>query len=356
MVVLFVLLWFSTWFAIAFWIIQFLRLKENERIKAELERIGSLKGLDKFKYKIKNILKKQEQPEIKPIKFTEKQLKKYIIVSVIIFVVSFVGIVITASQVENSSSDNTLISEKISYRNEVEFEKELNSGNTEMKGKIIKFKVLEYKPKSLIGVNCLAGEHLNFISDSEINAKKDDIIIAKIIDNPTSSLGSWYIHYEKLAESNEIVYDTDKKQDEETEIKHEEEQEKNEENNTQIQESNNISNTKLEKQEIPENHVTESQKIETEQNVSSNSSKNDTISKNTNSNTKTTTSSQSESTSVSANTDTSSSYILNTNTKKFHYPSCSSVKKMSDKNKQEFNGSRNDVISKGYDPCQICHP
>ena len=158
MVVLFVLLWFSTWFAIAFWIIQFLRLKENERIKAELERIGSLKGLDKFKYKIKNILKKQEQPEIKPIKFTEKQLKKYIIVSVIIFVVSFVGIVITASQVENSSSDNTLISEKISYRNieneieldyrnEVEFEKELNNGNTEMKGKIIKIKDLEYKPK-----------------------------------------------------------------------------------------------------------------------------------------------------------------------------------------------------------------
>lgn len=49
-------------------------------------------------------------------------------------------------------------------------------------------------------------------------------------------------------------------------------------------------------------------------------------------------------------------YILNTNTHKFHYPSCSSVKKMSDKNKQEFTGTRDEVISMGYDPCGNCHP
>lgn len=49
-------------------------------------------------------------------------------------------------------------------------------------------------------------------------------------------------------------------------------------------------------------------------------------------------------------------YILNTNTKKFHYPSCSSVKQMKDKNKKEYNGSRDDVISMGYDPCKKCNP
>lgn len=49
-------------------------------------------------------------------------------------------------------------------------------------------------------------------------------------------------------------------------------------------------------------------------------------------------------------------YILNKSTKKFHYPSCSSVKKMSEKNKGYFTGTRDAVISMGYDPCGICHP
>lgn len=49
-------------------------------------------------------------------------------------------------------------------------------------------------------------------------------------------------------------------------------------------------------------------------------------------------------------------YILNTNTKKFHYPSCSSVDQMSEKNKQEYTGSRDDLISQGYSPCGRCNP
>lgn len=49
-------------------------------------------------------------------------------------------------------------------------------------------------------------------------------------------------------------------------------------------------------------------------------------------------------------------YILNTNTKKFHYPDCSSVKQMAEKNKQEYTGSREDVISMGYDACKRCKP
>ena len=58
MITFFALLWLSTWFTIPFWIIQFMRLKENERIKSELERVGALKGFDKFKYKIKSAFKK----------------------------------------------------------------------------------------------------------------------------------------------------------------------------------------------------------------------------------------------------------------------------------------------------------
>lgn len=49
-------------------------------------------------------------------------------------------------------------------------------------------------------------------------------------------------------------------------------------------------------------------------------------------------------------------YILNKNTKKFHYPWCSSVSDMKEKNKKSFHGSRDDVISAGYKPCKRCNP
>ena len=49
-------------------------------------------------------------------------------------------------------------------------------------------------------------------------------------------------------------------------------------------------------------------------------------------------------------------YILNTNTKKFHKPSCSSVDDMKESNKAEFVGDRSEVIARGYDPCGRCKP
>ena len=49
-------------------------------------------------------------------------------------------------------------------------------------------------------------------------------------------------------------------------------------------------------------------------------------------------------------------YVLNTNTKKFHYPSCSSVSSMKDSNRQDYTGSRDDLIREGYSPCGRCNP
>ena len=49
-------------------------------------------------------------------------------------------------------------------------------------------------------------------------------------------------------------------------------------------------------------------------------------------------------------------YILNKNTKKFHYPDCPSVKRMKEKNKEYYTGSREDLIAQGYDPCKNCNP
>lgn len=49
-------------------------------------------------------------------------------------------------------------------------------------------------------------------------------------------------------------------------------------------------------------------------------------------------------------------YILNTNTNKFHYPECESVPKIKDKNKKEVEATREEIIAQGYEPCQNCDP
>ena len=56
--------------------------------------------------------------------------------------------------------------------------------------------------------------------------------------------------------------------------------------------------------------------------------------------------------------DNSSSitYIANKNTKKFHYPTCSSVEQMKESNKKYLNCTREQSIQKGYEPCGRCCP
>lgn len=49
-------------------------------------------------------------------------------------------------------------------------------------------------------------------------------------------------------------------------------------------------------------------------------------------------------------------YILNTNTMKFHYPGCFSVKKIADENKEESDLTREELIDLGYSPCGNCKP
>ena len=49
-------------------------------------------------------------------------------------------------------------------------------------------------------------------------------------------------------------------------------------------------------------------------------------------------------------------YILNTNSKKFHYPDRSCSNNISDKNRQEYVGSREELISEGYSSCGTCNP
>lgn len=48
-------------------------------------------------------------------------------------------------------------------------------------------------------------------------------------------------------------------------------------------------------------------------------------------------------------------YIGNRNTKKFHSPSCDSVREMKESNRVEFSG-REEAIEAGYKPCGRCNP
>jgi DNA-entry nuclease len=52
----------------------------------------------------------------------------------------------------------------------------------------------------------------------------------------------------------------------------------------------------------------------------------------------------------------SSTYVLNTNTKKFHRPGCSSADRIKPANRQDYTGSRDDLIAQGYEPCKNCNP
>lgn len=49
-------------------------------------------------------------------------------------------------------------------------------------------------------------------------------------------------------------------------------------------------------------------------------------------------------------------YVLNTSSKKFHLPSCSSVDTIKEGNRQDYQGSREALVEQGYTPCGACHP
>ncbi len=49
-------------------------------------------------------------------------------------------------------------------------------------------------------------------------------------------------------------------------------------------------------------------------------------------------------------------YVLNIGTKKFHKTDCQSAKSISEKNRKDYTGSRQQLIDEGYSPCGVCKP
>ncbi len=50
------------------------------------------------------------------------------------------------------------------------------------------------------------------------------------------------------------------------------------------------------------------------------------------------------------------SYVANTNSMKFHLPSCEAVSSIASANRMDFTGAREELISAGYTPCGTCNP
>lgn len=49
-------------------------------------------------------------------------------------------------------------------------------------------------------------------------------------------------------------------------------------------------------------------------------------------------------------------YVLNTNTRKFHKPDCSSVADIHGSNRESYTGDRQELLEQGYSPCGRCRP
>lgn len=93
---------------------------------------------------------------------------------------------------ESPSTEYTL-----DYSDAASFETALNKGKS-VKGAIVQFEVNKYEPDSFFGINCWAGEHLNFILEEELDVGAGNVIVGRVTSEPTKFLGSWEIHYEVL--------------------------------------------------------------------------------------------------------------------------------------------------------------
>lgn len=49
-------------------------------------------------------------------------------------------------------------------------------------------------------------------------------------------------------------------------------------------------------------------------------------------------------------------YILNVKSKRFHYPWCPGASDISEKNRQDYHGTREELVNQGYKPCGSCNP
>lgn len=63
-----------------------------------------------------------------------------------------------------------------------------------------------------------------------------------------------------------------------------------------------------------------------------------------------------ESSEAENSTSVTGTYVLNTSSKKFHHSDCASAGNIKEENRQEFTGTREELLALGYAPCKRCNP
>lgn len=118
-----------------------------------------------------------------------KKVLSFIVLFALVF--SFVGC--------DSNTVDDISGYTIDYPNAETFESALNDGTT-VKGTVVQFYVKEYAPDSILGINCHAGEHLNFLFKDDLDVESGDTIVVKITEEPSKVflLGSWKVPCEFL--------------------------------------------------------------------------------------------------------------------------------------------------------------
>ena len=164
-------------------------------------------------------------------KYTKK-MKWIIYITLILFAFGFAPTVDTEEV--NNIGQEQIIEENytIDYLTAESLEKELNNG-IDINGKIVKFKVREYNRDSTAGYNAYAGEHLNFISSTDLNLNSNDEVVGKVTSFK-KFLGSWIIHYDLITKE-KVKEESDEqlKQDEDKIEEHTENKEESNEINTE---------------------------------------------------------------------------------------------------------------------------
>ena len=194
----------------------FIYLKSHGKITFGMKEVKEV--VNKVISFIKLIINKLKEFTNKVIEWYKKlntKQRKKVNIGIILIIILLLAIVIIPNIITDSDSNNynekenteindkieddegSINKEEIDYKTAEEFEKALNDGK-KVKGKIVMFVVNEYKPDSSLGINCWAGEHLNFISEKELEVEKGNVVIGKITEEPTTILGSWKIEYEAI--------------------------------------------------------------------------------------------------------------------------------------------------------------
>lgn len=104
-----------------------------------------------------------------------------------------------SAQSSSESSAEEPTAAELDYDDVKAFESALNSGDN-LEGKTVQFKVNKLEPQSAFGYNLITGEHLNFVSSENPNAKEGDLVTVKV-KQVQSMLGSWLIQYDMISVS-----------------------------------------------------------------------------------------------------------------------------------------------------------